>query len=397
MVTENTESQHLESDLQQDEALESLGIVVGTIGHDFNNILSLIIGYVEMALSEIPEGHRARSDLEHVLAAGDRAKDLVSRILTFRKNTKLKRKELEIAEPVVSAIENLKKKIPASVKLTTSIDRGTLGTIESNETEIYQIVQNLIFNSLQSLEDYSGEIDLTLDYVDSSSEYVIQHPALTRSNYARISVRDSGCGMSLDTIEKMYTPFFTTARGSDHSKDQAGLGLTTVYNVVASLDGAIFVDSEIDKGTLFEICVPVLDPHVSPQEEDSTTVPSTGGSKHILFVDDETPIIEMGTQMLEISGYQVTSFTNGDEALQCFREQPHKFDLVITDLTMPTISGTELALSLSAINPNIPIILATGFSEKITTATCQKWNINTVINKPYSMNELLTTISEYCD
>jgi len=204
--------------------------------------------------------------------------------------------------------------------------------------------------------------------------------------------------MNIDTIEKMYDPFFTTARGGDKRENKAGLGLTTVYNIVSSQNGAIYIDSTLNEGSTFEVCLPLINAEREGQGEGKNIFPISPpedlNTKHILFVDDESSIIEMANQILKKSGYAVTSFTDGIKALEHFRQQPHQFDLIVTDLTMPAISGTELASKMSAIKPNIPIILTTGFSEKITTATCKQWNISTVINKPFSIHELLDTIEK---
>lgn len=377
---------------QHDQALESLGIVVGEIAHDFNNMLSLIFGYVEMALSEIPEGERARSDLEHVLATSDRAKELVARILTFSKRTKLKREEIFIHKPVRGAIDFISNRLTPNVTLTSVIEDNESRRILSNETEIYQIVSNLCANSIQSLPESGGEIEVKLDYFNSGSEYAQQHSGLTSTDYAKITVRDNGCGMDLGTIENMYVPFFTTARSEDEGLNRAGLGLTTVHNIVSSQGGVIFVDTVLDGGTSFEICIPLTDSDPKEEKTVSNNPSERTPVKRILFVDDDSSIIEMAIKMLEKNNYSVTSFIDGNEALAHFRQQPHEFDLIITDLIMPTITGTELASQLSAINPNIPILLTTGFSEKITAATCEQWGISTVINKPFSIQDLLSTI-----
>lgn len=395
-LTDNGKRQMPRKNRQHDEALDSLGIVVGEIAHDFNNVLSLITGYVEMALSEIPEGERARSDLEHVLAASDRAKELTARILTFSKSTKLKRKEILVEKPIINAINYISGRLPANVKLRSSLKESRGKKILSNETEIYQVISNLCANSLQALPKTGGEIEVKVDYFDSDSEYARQHPGLTHGEYAKISVKDTGCGMNIDTIEKMYDPFFTTARGGDKRENRAGLGLTTVYNIVSSQNGAIYIDSTLNEGSTFEVCLPLINAEREGQGKNIFPIspPEDLNTKHILFVDDESSIIEMANQILKKSGYAVTSFTDGIKALEHFRQQPHKFDLIVTDLTMPAISGTELASKMSAIKPNIPIILTTGFSEKITTATCKQWNISTVINKPFSIHELLDTIEK---
>lgn len=389
----NTETTELaENKIQHDEAMDSLGIIVGEIAHDFNNILSLIFGYVEMALSEIPPGERARSDLEHVLAAGDRAKDLVARILTYSKSTKLKRAEITIDKPIRDALTYISERLPINIKLDSSIDSSRGNFVLSNETEIYQIINNLCTNSLQAMPDSGGEIEVTLDYIDANDESIQELSNLIKRDYARITVSDDGCGMDISTIENMYTPFFTTARGLDSDESRAGLGLTTVYNIVSSQGGVIHLESIPDKGTSFQIFLPLIS-----NKNHSLDSPLTNEdlqTKNILFIDDDPSIIDMASQVLEKNNYTVTSFIDGNEAIEYFRQQPHHFDLVITDLIMPSITGTELSSKMSMINPNIPIILTTGFSEKITSATCRQWGITTVINKPFALRDFLGAIEK---
>lgn len=347
-----------------------------------------------MALSDIPEGQRARSDLEHVLAAGDRAKELVARILTFSNRTKLKREKIAIDKPVADAINYIRDRFPGNINFSISVEESPNKMIMSNETEIYQIVTNLCANSLQAMPESGGDISISLDYFDNESEFAKQHSSLEHNKYAKICVRDTGCGMDMSTIEKMYIPFFSTSRDDEGSGKKAGLGLTTVYNIVSSLEGVIYVDSTPNEGSCFEICIPLLDDKIESESTYSLTPPQNPRNKNILFIDDEAAIIEMAEQILQGSGYTVTSFIDGTEALEYFSQQPHEFDLIITDLIMPAITGTELASKLSAINPNIPIILTTGFSEKITAASCAQWGINAVINKPFSINDLLESIEK---
>ncbi len=375
-----------------DEALDSLGIVVGEIAHEFNNVLSLIFGYVEMALSELPEGERARSDLEHVLATRDHARDFVSRILTFSKSTKLQRKPIEVEGLLSKAIQFIQERLPQNIKLTTSLQPDDGRQITSNQMEIFKLVNNICSNSVQAMPEDGGEIMVSLDYINPGSEYHQQHSGLPAKSFARITIQDDGCGMAIDTLEKMYTPFFTTARGDGGGKRRAGLGLTTVSNIVSSHDGYIFVDSAPNIGTKMEICLPLVDSSGKDQGLVSGDAASKSRVVNILLVDDEPPILTMTEKMLSQHGYSVNSFSDGNAALEHFRQHPHEFDLIITDLVMPSISGTELAEKLSAVNPNVPVVLTTGFSENISDTACRRWGINAVINKPFTMNDLLNTI-----
>ncbi len=377
---------------QEAQALDSLGIVVGEIAHDFNNILSLIFGYVEMALSEIPEGQRARSDLEHVLAAGDRAKELVARILTYSNRAKLKKARLDIAKPIQNALKHVRDRLPAGVKLTTDIGTGSAPVL-GNETEIFQIITNLCSNSVQAMPDGKGAITVSLQLLDRDSPFHAKHPGLTNDAYALITVKDNGSGMDISTLTNMYTPFFTTSRAGNRSETRAGLGLTTVYNVVTAMEGVIFVNSAPGEGTTFEVCLPLLEA-VDAVSEPATLTVFPKRKKHVLFIDDEPAITEMASQILAHSGYQAMFFNDGNEALAWFNAHPHDFDIVITDLIMPIISGSEVASRCAEINPNIPIILTTGFSEKISLASCRKWGVTAVITKPFSIQPLVATLEE---
>jgi CheY-like chemotaxis protein/nitrogen-specific signal transduction histidine kinase len=375
------------------QALDSLGIVVGEIAHDFNNILSLIFGYVEMALSEIPEGQRARSDLEHVLAAGDRAKELVARILTYSNRARLKKQELDLRKPLQTALRNIKDRLPQDVKLEAHITHDAAAVV-ANDIEIVQIVTNLCSNAVQSLGGKKGVIAVSLEIIDQNSPFHAKHPGLTRDSYAVLTVTDNGCGMDLSTLAKIYTPFFTTHRGSGRGESRAGLGLTTVYNIVTSMEGLIFVNSVPGEGTTFELCLPLTTSVAAVMAQPQRPVEAVKREKNVLFIDDEPAITEMASHILSHSGYKATFFNDGNEALQHFSSNPHAYDIVITDLIMPIISGSEVATRCADINPNIPIILTTGFSEKISLASCRKWGVTAVITKPFSIQQLLATLEE---
>ena len=374
------------------QALDSLGIVVGEIAHDFNNILSLIFGYVEMALSEIPEGQRARSDLEHVLAAGDRAKELVARILTYSNRARLKKQDLDLHKPLQAALRHIKDRLPLDVKLETQLTSDT-AMVLGNEVEVAQIVTNLCNNSVQALGGKKGVITVGLEVIDQNSPFHAKHPGLNRDAYAVLTVTDNGRGMDLSTLAKIYTPFFTTHRGSGRGESRAGLGLTTVYNIVTSMEGVIFVNSILGEGTTFELCFP-LTTATTTHSAPARPVEKIKRERNVLFIDDEPAITEMASHILSHSGYKAMFFNDGNEALEYFSAHPHHFDIIITDLIMPIISGSEVATRCADINPNIPIILTTGFSEKISLASCRKWGVTAVITKPFSIQQLLATLEE---
>jgi CheY-like chemotaxis protein len=373
------------------QALDSLGIVVGEIAHDFNNILSLIFGYVEMALSEIPEGQRARSDLEHVLAAGDRAKELVARILTYSNRARLKKQDLDLRKPLQNALRTIKDRLPLDVKLEAHLTNEP-AMVLGNEVEVAQIVTNLCNNSVQALRG-KGLIAVSLEVIDQNSPFHAKHPGLNRDAYAVLTVTDNGVGMDISTLAKIYTPFFTTHRGSGRGESRAGLGLTTVYNIVTSMEGVVFVNSVLGEGTTFELCIPLTTSLAQPSQP-QRPVEKVKREKNVLFIDDEPAITEMASHILSHSGYKAMFFNDGNEALEYFNAHPHDFDIIITDLIMPIISGSEVATRCADINPNVPIILTTGFSEKISLASCRKWGVTAVITKPFSIQQLLATLEE---
>lgn len=391
-LKDSGDSKVLLENIQDDKAFEGLGIVVGEIAHDFNNILSLISGYVEMALSEIPEGERARSDLEHVLAATDRATELVARIRTFSMNTKLKQSAITIDKPIQEALEFLSTRLPSGVSLSSNVEDSKGRTILGNDTETFKIIHNLCLNSIQAMPESGGNISVDVDYVKYDADKLAAYPGLPERDYVHITVVDSGKGMSIDIIEQMYLPFFSTSHGNSDLKKRAGLGLTTVHNIVTSQGGRIYVDSSVGKGTKFEVFLPLVRTEVHADADSSSTEASSKADKHILVIDDEASIIQMATHILEKHGYAVTTFMDGKEAIEHFRQQPYQYDVVITDLIMPNMPGSEIASTISGINPNVPIILSTGFSDKIGKSTCASWGVDKVINKPFTINELLSSI-----
>lgn len=380
----------------QYEGLDSLGIVVREIAHDFNNILAQIFGYVEMALQDIPEGSRARSDLEHALEAGDRAKALVARMLTYSNRAKLRKQAIIPARSVRNALRQISDRMPKNIVLQCAISVDDC-FVQGNDTELTQIVTQLCKNSMQAMPASGGRIDVILETVDKESNFFETHPTLPPGNYAVLTVRDTGCGMDASTMEKMYTPFFTTSRGDDNKVLRAGLGLTTVDNIVSSMNGYTLAKSSGGEGTTFEICLPLLDDEKISINPEIPGTKSAHIEKRVLFIDDEPAITEMASHILRQSGYKARFFIDGNEALQYFSKHPYDFDIIVTDLQMPKISGLELASRCAAINPAIPIVMTTGFSQKISLANCLESGVTTVIYKPFSIRQLLSTLEDLAE
>jgi len=371
------------------ERFDNLGTVVAEIAQDFNNAFTLISAYVEMALTEIKPGSRAHVDLQHALAAGDRAAALVERIRDFARQARLPQAAIDPVPPVLEALAWLRQRLPGNVRLHSEIGADAL-RVCSHPAELRQLVMNLCSNSLQAMAAEGGDLLVALEHFDQHSLYWREHEGLEPRAYVKLLVRDSGCGMDPATQEQMYSPFFsaTPAAGGEL---RPGLGLTTVFNIVSAQRGLIFVESDLDRGTRFEICLPLATSH-----RPALSVPSAQASRrgpHILFVDDESTITAMARQILEQEGYRVTAHTDPHQALEAFRRQPRDFDLVIADLVMPFMSGTALAQEINALQPAMPIVLATAHSAKITSESCRQWGITVVLDKPFTLQDLLGTVA----
>lgn len=385
---ENTSKNNAVNADMSDEALRSLSIVLGETANDFNNILSLIFGYVEMALSDIPEGARARSDLEHVLAAGDRAKELIARMLTFSNSNKLKQSNITIEKPVAKAISAFQEKLSENTTLNHYIENRN-SEVFANYTEIYQMITNLLSNSLQAIGSQKGVITVNLEILEQVNNDEAE--STNTGNVVKITISDDGCGMDLDTMQKIFKPFFTLSSDRDSETRRAGLGLTTVYNIVTQMNGNISVKSQPNEGSLFTITLPLLEGsnNYSVNDQDK---PRISKKKSLLFIDDEETITSMARQMLEKNNYQINTYNDPNQAIMHFRENADAYDVVITDLIMPDITGTEVARRLNNINPDVPIILTTGYSENITSSSCQKLGISLVLNKPFVIRDLVSAI-----
>jgi two-component system cell cycle sensor histidine kinase/response regulator CckA len=284
------------------------------------------------------------------------------------------------------------KRASGQVKINADIDASNGRKIFGNATEIYKVISNLCLNSIQSMPETGGEITVNVGYLEGETGLSERYPGLQDGDYLKISVQDNGSGMSMDTVQKMYLPFYSGSEVAEGARKRAGLGLTSVHNIVSSQGGLITVDSELGRGTLFEIFLPLISSEISDSDAEATQSEAGTAAKRIMLVDDEPPILEMATRMLTRGGFKVVGYLDGNEALDNFKKHPYEFDLIITDLIMPSISGSELASQISALNPNVPIILSTGFSDKISKSTCSSWGVDRVVNKPFKMRELLSTV-----
>ncbi|MCD6334697.1 MAG: response regulator [Candidatus Latescibacteria bacterium] len=382
------ERKQVEKQLRQAQKMEAIGTLAGGIAHDFNNILAVILGFTEIALN-MPEDTRTQHWLKQVLKAGERAKELVQQILAFSRETEQERKPVRITPILKETLKLLSASLPATIEIREDV--AASGTILGDPTQIHQVLMNLCTNAAYAMREEGGVLTVSQSDVELDVEAAARYPNLPPGSYLRLIVSDTGHGMDRAVMERIFDPYFTTKEPNEGT----GLGLSVVHGIVQSYGGVITVDSEPGKGTSFHVVLPRIDREDTPKAE--TFAPLPTGNERILFIDDEEMLVEMGQEMLESLGYDVVALTNNLEALETFRAQPDRFDLVITDQTMPHKTGAELARELLRIRPDIPIILCTGFSEIITEKQAEATGIRRFLMKPILRREMAQTIRDLLD
>ena len=373
----------LEEQLRQAQKMEAIGILAGGIAHDFNNILAAIIGYAEMAKRSLPqEAGSAGADIQQVLLAGLRAKDLVKQILAFSRKGGEERSLISPRPIVKEALKFMRASIPASIEIREEIDPDC-GTILANPTNIHQIVVNLCTNAFHAMEEAGGVLTVLLKNVEREEGEFAGEVDLPPGQYVLFSVRDTGPGMTPEVLARIFDPYFTTKGVGKGS----GMGLAVVHGIVKNYGGMVRVESEVGVGTVFHVYLPRIGQGAAVADSiQEWTLPS--GQERILYVDDEASIAEMGKAMLSGLGYRVTARFAPLEALEEFRRQPGDFDLLITDQTMPKMSGVQLIQEVRKIRPDLPVILCTGYSAAIGEDSALGMGIRHFIMKPLTMRML---------
>jgi len=374
----------LQAQLQQTQKMQAIGTLAGGIAHDFNNILAAVIGYTEIAIADVEKGGVLHDNLKEVLKAGERAKDLVNQILTFSRQSEQDLKPIKV-ELIVKEVLKL---IRASLPATIAIDRDlkSNAAVLGDYTKIHQVLMNLCTNAAHAMRKKGGVLSVSLADVELDADYAAKHFDIKPGPYLKLSVRDTGQGISSDLLGQIFDPFFTTKQQGEGT----GMGLSVAHGIVKSHGGTISVYSEPGEGSIFNVYLPAIESSSEQKAREEKPVPT--GTERILFVDDEQALVKMGKQLLEFLGYKVTTSTSSIEALELFKVQPDKFDLVITDLTMPNMTGDELAQKLMAIRPDIPVILCTGFSTKMTAEKTKKIGIRAFVLKPVIKQDIAETI-----
>jgi signal transduction histidine kinase/ActR/RegA family two-component response regulator len=384
------ERAELETQLFQLKKMETIGTLAGGIAHDFNNILTPILGYTDMALEEIPEESTLRFDIEQINSAAARGKDLVQQILTFSREVNFEKKPIQLPHIINEVLNLLKANLPKGIEVKKHLGNN-IGTIHADATHMHQIIMNLCTNAIYAMMHTGGVLDVGLEVVDVDKKFAKQVPKLKKGDYVRLTISDTGHGMDAQTKERIFEPFFTSKEVGAGS----GLGLSVVHGIVNNYGGAITVESTVGKGTSFTIFLPQYGKTSLSAEELSK--PLKKGNEHILFVDDEQEIANMGKKMLENLGYRVTTKSDSNSALEEFRADPYRYSVVVTDQTMPKMFGTELASRMREIRPGLKVILITGYIDKLTEELTALNGISEIVMKPLNLSDFSKVIRRVID
>lgn len=364
--------------------MEAIGTLAGGIAHDFNNILSSVLGYVELSLMDIEPDSQLESNLQEVYRAGMRAKELVRQILTFTRKEEGHIQPIQISAIAKEASKLIRSIIPTSIDVQLKVESQSFAMAEP--TQIHQIFMNLFTNAAQAMENDGGILSVTITEETLSCDFNSMHPVFTPGNFLKIIVSDTGTGIAAHKLDRVFDPYYTTKGRSEGT----GLGLSVVHGIVQSHHGEITVDSKIGRGTTFTIYLPLSSQKAGTSMSGLKTIPM--GSERILFVDDEVSITDMSRQRLSLLGYKVTAVNSSRQALEHLSQAPDDYDVIITDMTMPRMSGDQLAIEAKKIKPDIPIILCTGYSKKISKEQARTIGIDAFLMKPIVLGDMAKTI-----
>jgi len=380
-----TERRESETRLRQSHKMEAIGTLAGGIAHDFNNILSAIIGYTELSLIEVDRGSILNANLEEVIKAGKRARDLVSQILMFSRQGEYRHGPIQLGSIVKEALKLMRATLPSTIEIRQHIQDG-LDPVLADATQIHQILMNLCANAAHAMRKDGGILEVNLEKIHIDTAMANRYADLETGSHIRLRIEDSGTGIPTDIIDSIFDPYFTTKQPGEGT----GLGLSVVHGIVKSYGGDIRVKSQLDAGTVFDMVLPATNDNSFTTE--AVSAPPPTGNEHILLIDDEPALVEIGKKLLVSLGYKVVTQTNSHAALELFNSQPWAFDLVVSDMTMPGMTGEKLAQEMIEVRPDIPVILCTGYSQQISEQQAYALGIRAFLYKPISIDILARTV-----
>jgi PAS domain S-box-containing protein len=378
----------LKKQLRQAQKMEAIGTLAGGIAHDFNNILAAIIGYTELVRMDVVEGTPLMANINKVLAASYRARDLVAQILAFSRQTEQELKPVSISAIVKEALKLLRASLPATIEIRQRILMEP-ATILADATQIHQVLMNICTNAGHAMRLTGGMLEVYLGEPREEFEPPLPLQHLAGDHYLCLAIRDTGHGMPPEVLERIFDPYFTTKK----KEEGTGLGLAVVHGIVTSHNGHITVESTPGQGTVFKIFFPFIPAKVFDQQK-TMGAQLPGGKERVLLIDDEVDIVHVNRQMLERLGYSVSAYSDSREAVAAFESAPDAVDLLITDMTMPGLTGDQVVRSVHARRPDLPIIMCTGFSEIITAEKAQALGVRKLMMKPLLVGDLAQTIRE---
>ncbi len=380
----------MERQLRQSQKMESIGTLAGGIAHDFNNILAAIMGYTELSLDDVADMPETHSSLQQVLLSTHRARDLIAQIMTFSRSTEIEKKPVKTIPIVREVCKLMRSSLPATIDIRQTI-KARHDWIMADPTQVHQLLMNLCTNAGHAMQHGNGVLEVLLQEVSFEKKDTEDRPDLAPGPYLKLTVKDTGRGIGPELLDHIFEPYFTTKQTGEGT----GLGLAVVHGIVKDCGGDINVESKAEQGTAFHVLFPRIE--TSPEATGDMLAPLPRGTESVLFVDDEKTLVDIARRMLKRLGYSVTGLTDASEALGTFKQAPASFDLVITDKTMPKMTGLVLAEKLRKIRPDIPILLCTGYKEKDTEVKLKKAGINGFILKPINKRVIAEKIREILD
>jgi signal transduction histidine kinase/CheY-like chemotaxis protein len=384
------ERQNLLARLQQSQKMEAVGTLAGGIAHDFNNILAVILGNAELASDDVPDWNPASKSLKEIHKASIRAKDMVQQLLAFSRKTDEVSMPINIAPIIKESLKMLKHAIPTSVEFKQHISDDSCNVM-GDASQINQIVMNLVTNAADAMSEEGGLLKVTLENIILQEEKICFDWVLSPGPYVRLRMRDTGEGIEPKIMDRIFEPYYTTKEVGKGT----GMGLSVIHGIMKRHNGGIRVESEVEKGTLFEIYFPALEK--AAEEEKKPEGEIKGGSERILFVDDEESMVNLNHQRLERLGYTVKSTTKPVEALEWFRADPGQFDVIITDMTMPRMTGDRLTKEVLTIRPHMPVIICTGYSERMSAKKAEGLGVRKYLEKPIGLRNMASALREVLD